>query len=90
MESLNIDEEITPLDEDLELPILPVMANISIPIRIKKSLNRVREKMRIDEPLDHVTHMEHIKFEELCKDFQSVDDAFNQNDDGTLWCVLLR
>ena len=37
--------------------------------------------MRIDEPIDHVTHMEHIKFEELCIDFRNVSDAYNQNDE---------
>ena len=81
MDSMDLTDEITKIDEDLNLPILPIMASISIPIRTKKSLNRVREKMRIDDPLDHVTHMEHIKFEELCIDFRNVSDAFNQNDE---------
>ena len=80
MDSLDLSSEITQLfGEDKEFPILPIMANISVPIRHTNSSNRVREKMRIDEPLDHMTHLEHSKFEELCMDFREVQDRLNQD-----------
>lgn len=80
MENLDISKEITNFEDDDELPMLPVMANISIPIRSVRSKNRVREKMRIDEPIDNVTYQEHLKFEELCTDFRDFQDQLNQND----------
>ena len=74
IEKLDISDEITSLDEGDELAMLPIMADITIPIRSKKSKNRIREKMRIDEPLDNITHQEHLKFEQLCSDFRDYQD----------------
>ena len=77
LEAMDISQEITPVEENQNFPILPVMANIKIPIRYTSSNNKVREKMRIDEPLDHLTHVEHSKFEQLCIDFREVQDKMN-------------
>ena len=84
MEKLDITNEITSIDDNIETAILPIMANISIPIRSTKTANRVREKMRIDEPLDNVTYQEHLKFEELCSDFRDFQDQLD-NDENTLF-----
>ena len=81
MDSLDISEEITPVDEITEFPSLPIMANISIPIRVRKVKNKVREKMRIDEALDHITHREFVKFEQICADFQQVEDKYRADKD---------
>ena len=81
LESLDISDKITPVDDNLEFPSLPIMANIKVPVRHTKSNSKVREKMRIDEPLDRVTHQEHAKFEHLCVDFRDVQDKFNQDND---------
>ena len=74
LDTLDISEEITDWDDSTDLPILPIMASISIPVRIKTTNKRVREKMRIDEPLDHITHKEYVKIEQLCVDFRKVDE----------------
>ena len=77
METMDIADEITPFDDSHEFPILPIMANIKVPIRYVKTNSKVREKMRIDEPLDHITHAEHAKFEQLCMDFRDVQEKLN-------------
>ena len=74
MEKLDVSEEITAMDNGPELAFLPVMANITIPLRSRKVAQRTREKMRIDEPLDNITHQEHLKFEQLCLDFRDHQD----------------
>ena len=82
MEKLDIVDEINPEDESDNLAILPIMANISIPIRTKKVTNRIREKMRIDEPLDYLTYQEHLKFEQLCLDFQDFQDQLHADNNA--------
>ena len=82
MENLDISSEITALDQDeVRLPMLPIMANVIVPIRSSKTKKRVREKMRIDEPLDNITYQEHLKFEQLCVDFREYQDQLNSNPD---------
>ena len=80
MENLDISSEITVRDhEDVRLPMLPIMANIIVPIRSSKTNKRIREKMRIDEPLDNITYQEHLKFEKLCFEFRDFQDQLNAN-----------
>lgn len=80
MEKLDISTEITALEEDeVILPMLPIMSNIIVPIRTTKPKNRIREKMRIDEPLDNITYQEHLKFEGVCVDFRDFQDQLNTN-----------
>ena len=80
LENLDISSEITAMEENEELlPMLPVMANIIVPIRTSKPGKRVREKMRIDEPLDNVTYQEHLKFEQVCSEFRDFQDQLNAN-----------
>ena len=38
--------------------------------------------MRIDEPLDYLTYQEHLKFEQLCADFQDYQDQLNADDEA--------
>ena len=81
LDKLDISEEITKMDDTVRIPMLPIMANIEVPIRLPNDATRIREKMRIDEPLDHITHAEHIKFEQLCCDFRKVTDKMNEDKD---------
>ena len=80
LENLDIAEENTPLVDDTELPLLPIMANITVPVITLKSAKRVRERMRIDEPIDNITHQEHLKFEQLCSDFREFQDQLDVNE----------
>ena len=78
LENLDISNEITTMEEgEILLPLLPIMADITVPVRTTKTKNRVREKMRIDEPIDNITYQEHLKFERLCADFRDFQDQLN-------------
>ena len=76
MEHMTLAEGVVGFEEETELPVMPVMKNVSIQIKSTKLFTRVREQMRIDEPMDMIANQEYIKFEELCLDFRDVSDQY--------------
>ena len=76
MENMTLAEGLAGFPEETELPVMPIMKNVSIQIKSTKPFARVREKMRIDEPMDMIANQEYIKFEELCLDFRNISDQF--------------
>lgn len=80
MDNLTISEGLGEILEEEEMPLLPIMANIAIMVRPTPPSARVRERMRIDEPLDALVNQEFIKFEELCIDFRNMTDKYRENE----------
>ena len=80
MENMTLVEGLAGFSEEMELPVMPIMKNVSIQIKSTKSFARVREKMRIDESLDSIVNREYVKFEELCLDFRNITDRYAEND----------
>ena len=80
MDNLTIAEGLEETAEETEMPLLPIMANVSIRVRSTRNSSRVRERMRIDEPLDSLVNQEYIKFEELCIDFRNITDEYIDNE----------
>ena len=81
MENMTLAEGWVGFEEETELPVMPIMKNVSIQIKSTKPFARVREKMRIDEPLDMIVNQEYIKFEDLCQDFSDVTDKYAESAD---------
>ena len=81
MENMTLAEGLAGFNEETELPLMPIMKNVSIQVKSTKMFARVREQMRIDEPLDMIVNQEYIKFEELCLDFRDISDQYAKHAD---------
>ena len=81
MENMTLAEGSAGFNEETELPLMPIMKNVSIQVKSTKMFARVREQMRIDEPLDMIVNQEYIKFEELCLDFRDISDQYAKHAD---------